>query len=182
MSSPSEEVDSTPRELRGEHHLAETTPPSVVGGGVVVALLLLGIGALVVVEVYRDDGGVRRDADVVQADVEDVARSLEDLVVAREPVVVRSCQNHGSGPIPPTTKIDLARRDDVSLEAVQAASEAALRGMGYEVRATSGDEPAVVVGRRQVSKERRAEITLYDSASSEGDLVIGTALVPPITC
>lgn len=127
-----------------------------------------------------DEDVTSRDIEAIHDDVKALASSLAELVVVRDIAIVRTCQNSGSGPIPPTTRIDLALRDGATVQDVRDLAAELLEKMGYQV--SPDDDPALFVAERELKDNRGAEVRLYASPSSSSDLVIGTALTPAVTC
>lgn len=141
---------------------------------IVVALAVVGCGG------DGDDGQLGRDVDAVHEDAVALARGLDDLVEAAEPILVERCVNDGSGPYGPVTRIDLDLRPGTTIDDLRQAAEAELRRLDFEI--VPVEDPDVTSGTRALGGERNGQIRLYGSSSSSGDVVIGTALVPAITC
>jgi hypothetical protein len=149
---------------------------------VVVPLALAIVLGLAAVGCSQAEGSGQLDRDVVAVhdDAVDLAKSLEDMVDGGDPILVEECGNDGSGPIGPTTRIDLGLRRSATIDDVRRATETELGRLGYEVVPVEGANLAA--GERTLGHDRQAQVRLRQSPSSAGDLVISTALIPPITC
>lgn len=140
-------------------------------------------------------GGGKDDSrpffEMVHSDVLEVASQLEDLLDIDEVRVNESCQNHGSGPIPPMTVVKLRPRRSVSETMIEELARLALADLGYTV--VEDEEPAHLDGRRTVgilTASRDVEggralvidLSKTTRADRSTDFALATNLLPRVTC
>ena len=142
--------------------------------------VLVGLIGMVLSACSSDTEDIEEASGQLRVDVISVAESMADATEVGEVVHLSTCRNDGSGPIPPTTKVDLSLREGATADEARAAAEAALTGRGYETEGGSGN--VLLVARRGLDDKGGGEIRLYESASSNSDLFLGTALTPTVTC
>lgn len=116
----------------------------------------------------------------MRSDAISVAEAVSEVAEVGEVTHLSTCRNDGSGSIPPTTKVDLSLRDGASVFDAGEAAGAALADLGYETDRGSGN--VLLVARRELDAQWGGEIRLYESSSSKSDLVLGTSIIPTITC
>lgn len=123
---------------------------------------------------------VEEASDRMRDDVVWVAEAVSAIAEPGEVRHLGSCRNDGSGPIPPMTRVDLQLAEGATIDEAVAAVEVAMADLGYDAVAAAGS--VLLVGRRQLDDRWGGEMRLYQSYSTRGELVLGTALTPRITC
>ena len=144
-----------------------------------IACVITGV-ILVCASCSSEDNDVEVASNRMRRDAMSVADAVSEVAEAGEVAHLSTCRNDGSGPIPPTTKVDLSLRDGATVDDAGEAAEAAFADLGYETDRGSGN--VLLVARRELDDQWGGEIRLYESSSSKSDLVLGTSLTPTITC
>jgi len=128
----------------------------------------------------RHDDQLDSDVQTLHEEAVALGRGLDRLAEAGSPVEVRKCINDGSGPISPAIRIELRLRDGVDFDDVRKAAKAKLLQLGYDTVAVEGADLAA--GERVLSNKRKGSLGVRRSASSGGELVISSILIPSEVC
>lgn len=109
------------------------------------------------------------------------ANSIPTLATVRDVTVVTTCENSGSGPVGPATRVDLRLESGATREEVLGELTRMFEDRGYDTEVDPNDS-TLLVGRRQFTPLFSGEIAVRPNGQSSELLVIGTEVLPPTRC